>query len=80
MTTKELLGLGAAACAACCIGPFLVAVGVVASLGVLGSLFVGAAALAAAGLALALLVAWRHRRSRRRSSTPVAVEVGPTRR
>lgn len=76
MTTKELLGFGAAACVACCIGPFLVAVGVIASLGVLGSLFVGAAALAASGVALALLSAWRRRRSRRR----VTVEVGPTRR
>ncbi len=80
MTTKELLGLGAAACVACCIGPFLVAIGVIASLGVLGSLFLGAAALVAAGVALALLGAWRHRRSRRRSTTPVAVEKEPTRR
>lgn len=61
MSRRDLLGFAAAACAACCAAPFLVAVGGIAVLGTAGTLTFGIAALAVAGTAIALLGVARRR-------------------
>ncbi len=80
MNRRELLGVAAAACAACCVGPFLVAVGVVASLGIIGALVAGVGALIVAALVILAMLALRRRRPGELPTEEVAVEVGPTRR
>jgi len=70
-----LLGLGAAACAACCAGPIaglLTAAGVTA---VLGTVVFGVAGLAMVAVVVAVL--WRRRRAR--SCAPSASPDGPVR-
>ena len=77
--TIALVGVGAAACAACCAGPIL---GVLAAIGLgtaIGAVFFGVAAIAIGGLVAAAFVAHRRgplRRVRLRLSagTRVAAE------
>ncbi len=79
--TRKILGLGAIACIACCIGPIL---GV---LGAIGLATIGGVALfGAAGLAVALIVLPVLRRARHRpgacmpNTDPVAVDAPTARR
>ena len=75
-----LLGLGAAACAACCAGPIL---GVLAAAGLLT--VAAYLAIGLIGLAVAIpLAAWAYRRRKAQirctpSTSPVLVKVGPRR-
>jgi hypothetical protein len=80
VSRRGLLGLGSAACAACCTGPLLAAVGSIAALGVAATLIFGATALAVAGGVIAALVASRRRSARRAQPSPQPVALGPTRR
>ena len=58
----RLFGLGAAACAACCVGPILAALGAVTAGGILSAPFIGAVGLAIAVIgANAFLAARRGR-------------------
>jgi hypothetical protein len=76
-----ILGLGAAACVACCAGPIIAFVGGIAAVGAIGTMFVGLSALLVAAIAIAVVLVVRRRRPAActTSSTPVAVE-GPIRR
>ena len=65
MSRRRMFGFAAAACVACCAGPFLAAVGGIAALGAIGTVAFGIAALAVAGVAIAALVVVRRRRARR---------------
>lgn len=82
MSRREWLGLGAAACIACCAVPLLVAIGGIAALGAIGTLAFGALALVVAVILIAAIVTWRQRASSRarEQSDPTTVELGPTRR
>jgi hypothetical protein len=59
----RLFGVGAAACAACCIGPILAALGAVTAGGVLSTRFIGAVGLAIAAAGAIALVAIRRGRA-----------------
>ena len=72
-----ILGIGAAACVACCAGPILAFVGGIVALGAVGTFLMGATAVALALIAVATVLLAR--RTRPRSCTtgaadPVAVE------
>lgn len=58
-----IVGIGAAACAACCAGPILAILGGVTIAGVAGTMFVGVASLAVAVVAAVAYVVVRRRRS-----------------
>ena len=58
-----IVGIGAAACAACCAGPILAILGGVTIAGVAGTMFVGVASLAVAVVAAVPFVVVRRRRS-----------------
>jgi mercuric ion transport protein len=78
VSRRELAGLAAAACVACCAGPILAAVGGIAALGLLGSIAFGVAALVVpAGVIGAVLTA-RARVRHRASVRSQPVELGPT--
>jgi hypothetical protein len=62
VSNRQVLGLAAVACAACCIGPILGVIGAIAALGVISSLFIGVAALVVAAVAVATFIVVRHRR------------------
>ena len=73
------LGLAAAACVACCIGPILAIFGAIAALGVVSTLFIGAAGLLVTVAAIVAVVVVRRRRSAASCDVPlehVPVEVG----
>jgi hypothetical protein len=57
VSTRQILGLAAAACLACCIGPILGVLAAIAALGLVSSLFIGAAALVVAAAAVAAFIA-----------------------
>ena len=61
MSRRNLFGFAAAACVACCAGPFLAAIGGIAALGAIGTSAFGLAALAVAGVAITALVVIRRR-------------------
>lgn len=75
--TKAVVGIGAGACVACCIGPIVALLGALAALGVVATFLLGAAGLLIAAASLVALVAVRRRRA-----TPSAepVPVGLTHR
>ncbi|HUP86904.1 MAG TPA: hypothetical protein VM143_14695 [Acidimicrobiales bacterium] len=70
-----IVGIGAAACAACCAGPVLAILGGVTIAGVAGTMFVGVASLLVAVVAAVAYVGVRRRRSIARAvdNPPVAV-------
>lgn len=61
----RVVGIGIAACAACCAGPILAVLGGLSVVGTIGSLFVGAA-----GIAVAMLAGAAYLGVRRRSTEP----------
>jgi hypothetical protein len=79
---RSLLGVGAAACVACCLGPIVAVVGGLSIAGVAAALVVGAVALVPAVVAAAAILRWRRRRATGTCAPgiDVAVPVGsPTR-
>lgn len=78
MSRRGLLGFAAAACVACCAGPFLAAIGGIAAIGLVGSLTFGVASLATAGAIIVGVMAVR-RRSRSSAAVDVPVELAPRR-
>lgn len=80
MSRRELLGLGAVACVACCAGPLLAATGVIAALGLVGTMLYGAGALAISSAVLAAVLAVRRHRTDRARSGSRPVTLGRTRR
>jgi hypothetical protein len=77
-----VVGLGAAACAACCAGPILGFLGGIAALGVIGALFIGVAGIAIAGSVMVATMTVRGRRSPTPCASPPssALIATPTRR
>lgn len=76
-----LFGLGAAACAACCIGPILAVLGAITAGGMVSARFIGAVGLVVAALAaIAFVIVQRQRRTACRAPAPQPVKVLPTRR
>ena len=77
----SLVGLGAAACVACCAGPILAFLGGLGLAGLAGTLVIGFAGLVIAGLALTALLVARRRRVAfpRPDDSPIPV-AAPTRR
>ena len=80
MSRRSLFGFAAAACAACCAGPFLAAIGGIAALGAIGKAAFGVAAVAVAGLTIMVLVIMRSRKRIRAQPESQPVEMGVTRR
>lgn len=80
MSRRSLFGFAAAACVACCAGPFLAAIGGIAALGAIGTSAFGVAAAAVAGLAIVVLVIVRSRRKVRAQPKSQPVELEVTRR
>ena len=63
-SSGRLVGLAAVACAACCIGPIVGALGGIAALGLVSTLLIGAAGLViAAAAATVAVVVYRRRRA-----------------
>lgn len=79
MKRRELAGLAAAACVACCTGPILAALGSVAALGLVGSVAFGAAALVVSASVIGVVLAARSRMRRRDLVHQQPVALGPTR-
>lgn len=78
MSRRDMLGFAAAACVACCAGPFLATIGGISLLGLSGTLAFGVASLAVAGVVIAAVLVLRHR-SRTSVSGAVPVELTPRR-
>ena len=57
-----VLGLAAVACVACCSGPILAVLGAIVALGVVSTIFIGAAGLLVTAAAVVAFVAVRERR------------------
>ena len=73
------LGIAAVACVACCLGPILALLGAIAALGVVSTIFIGAAGLVITAAAIATVVVVRRRRTGASCAVPperVPVEVG----
>jgi len=62
MSRRELLGVGAAACVACCVPLIVSVLGAVAAGGVLGGLFLGVGGLVVASVAIGAIVLVRRGR------------------
>lgn len=77
MNRRRLLGVTAAACVGCCAAPLLLAAIGVTAVGAVGSIVLGAGALAGAGSLAAILVVTHRRRQPTGSTTPVV--LGPAR-
>jgi mercuric ion transport protein len=76
-----VLGLGAAACAACCAGPIIAFLGGIAAFGAIGTLLLGVVALMIAAALIAVVVVWRRRGARCEvEPTPVVTLDSPVRR
>ena len=75
--TKSLLGIAAVACVACCIGPILAVLGAIAAVGVVSTIFIGAAGLLVAAVAVAAFIDVRRRR-RADASAVIADQVPVT--
>lgn len=80
MSRRGLFGFAAAACVACCAGPFLAAIGGIAALGAIATVTFGVAALTVAGVAITALVIARRRLRPSTAGEPQPVEMGATRR
>lgn len=80
MSRRGLLGFAAAACAACCAGPFLAAIGGIAVLGVAGTFVFGLVALAVASMVIVSIIALRRRSRAATHPGDVPVTLTPTRR
>ncbi len=78
----SIVGLGAAACVACCAGPLLAFLGGLTIAGTVSTVFVGAAGLlvAAAGATAFIVVRSRSTPSSREPAGPVAVAIAVQRR
>ena len=78
MSNRQVLGLAAVACAACCVGPILGVLGAVAALGLMSSLLIGSAGLVVAVAAAAAFIAVRRHRAKgcNLKTSPVPVELG----
>lgn len=63
MSRRGIIGFGAAVCVACCIGPIVAVLGAIAALGVVSTMFIGAAGLLITAAAVAVFVVVRHRRA-----------------
>ena len=81
MSRRGTLGLGAAACVVCCIGPILGVLGAIAALGLAASILIGVGGLIIAAVVTVSFVFIRHRRrvSCAVASEPVPVELVRTR-
>lgn len=76
MNRRQLVGLGAAACVACCAPILVVGLGAVASAGLVSALFVGFGGLVVAAAAIAgLLWVRRRRRQHRAPADDVAIDI-----
>ena len=73
--TKSLLGIAAVACVACCIGPIVAVLGTIAALGLVSTIFIGAAGLLVAAVAVAAFIVVRRRRRPDASCAVVADQV-----
>lgn len=80
MSRRSLFGFAAAACVACCAGPFLAAIGGITVLGAIGTAAFGVAAAAVAGLTIIVLVIMQARKKIRAQPEPQPVELGVKRR
>ena len=81
-TERHVLGVGAAACVACCAGPIIGAIAGIAALGTAAALLTGALTIAVVAAAVAVFATWR-RRTRRDTCPPpttIAHLSPPTRR
>lgn len=77
----SVVGIGLAACVACCAGPILAFLGGLSLAGAASSLFLGLGGLVVAVVASAAFLLLRHRRGRRRATPIEAVPVAsPVRR
>jgi hypothetical protein len=74
-----ILGIGAAACVACCVGPILAFLGGLSLAGIVSALFLGGAGVVVAAIAAAGLFVARRRRVRCSDAADRAepVAVGP---
>ena len=75
MSRRGLVGFAAAACVACCAGPFLAAVGGIAALGLVGTIAFGVGALVVVAIAITTLMVVRHRTRTRSPVDPQKVEL-----
>jgi hypothetical protein len=71
----SILGLTAAACVACCIGPILAVLGAIAALGVISTIFIGAAGLLIVAAAIVAGVVVRRRRRKACATSPEPAQV-----
>ena len=74
MSRREVLGVAAAACVACCIGPILGVLAAIAALGLASTILIGVAGLLIAAAATTAFVLVRRKRT---SSCSTAVEPVP---
>ena len=79
MNGRRLLGLGTAACVACCAPLLLPAVGGIAVFGVAGTLVFSVISLVAAGVSIAALIGLRRRAQTRKQAQAQPVHLGPSR-
>lgn len=75
MSRREILGFVAAACVACCLGPILAVLGVIAALGVVSTAFIGLAGLLVGAALIAAVVVVRRRRPRECRVEPETVPI-----
>ena len=78
MSRRGMLGFAAAACVACCAGPFLAAIGGISLIGFVGTLAFGVVSVAVAGGVIAAVLVVRHR-ARPSVSGAVPVDLTPRR-
>lgn len=77
MSDRQIVGLAAVACAACCLGPILGILGAIVALGLVSSLLIGVAGLVIASAAITAFFVARHRSKRCGvEAVPVRVELG----
>lgn len=81
-TERQVLGLGAAACVACCAGPIIGVIAGIAALGTAAALLTGALTIAVVAAAVAVIATWRRRARRDTCALPptIAHLSPPTRR
>ena len=80
MTVRHLIGLAAAACVACCIGPIVGVLGAVAAAGIVSTMWIGLFGVAIAMGAMTATVVVVRRRNRcaaAASETPVILTSNP---
>ena len=64
MSARQIIGLAAAACVACCIGPIIGVLGAVAAAGILSTFWIGLFGVAIAAGAITATAVVRRRRNR----------------